>query len=66
MLFSMLDLPLPVSKNIHTAHVKEIHTQSILLAEESMKQARDEVRNLLGPVDDQDVADTILMGHGRN
>ena len=52
MLFSMLDLPLPVSKNVYTMYVEEIEIKAKLQAGESMKQARHEVRSWYGAEDD--------------
>ena len=43
MLFSILDLPLPVSTNVYTMYVEEIEIKAKLQAGESMKQARHEV-----------------------
>ena len=36
MLFTMLDMPLPVSKNVYTVHLHEIETEAMVQAEESM------------------------------
>ena len=57
MLFSMLDMPLPVSKNVYTTHLLEV---AMVQAEESMKRARDEICCLYGSVEDGEVADVLV------
>ena len=64
MLFSMLDLPLPVSKNVYTAHLQEIEAQAKVQAQDSRKRARDEIRSLYGSVDDGDVIDVLVSCDG--
>ena len=44
MLFGVLDLPMPVSKNVHTMYVQEIEKQAKLQVEDSMTRAREEKR----------------------
>lgn len=63
MLFAMLDLPVPVSKNAYTLHVREVREKALMLAEKSMARARDEARNLLMSVGD-DVVDIIISADG--
>ena len=61
MLFSMLDMPLPVSKNVYTTHLLEV---AMVQAEESMKRARDEIYCLYGSVEDGEVADVLVSCDG--
>ena len=46
MLFGMLDLSMPITKNVYTAHIQEIATEAKLQAEESITQGRQEVHRL--------------------
>ena len=64
MLFSMLDMPLPVSKNVYTTHLLEVETQAMVQAEESMKRARDEICCLYGSVENGEVADVLVSCDG--
>ena len=63
MFFGMLDLPMPVSKNVHTMHVQEIEKQAKLQAEDSMSRAREEVRRLYG-TEGGDVVDVLVSCDG--
>ena len=47
-LHMLIAMPLLVSKNIYTTHLQEINTQALVLAEESMMRARDEVHYFMG------------------
>ena len=63
MLFSMLDMPLPVSKNVYTTHLLDVETQ-VMVQAESMKRARDEIRSLYGSVEDGEVVDVLVSCDG--
>ena len=63
MFFAMLGLPLPVTKNVYTGYVREIREKSIVLANKSMLQAREEVRNLIDSPGD-DIVDIIVSADG--
>lgn len=60
MLFRMLDMPQPVSKNVYTTHL----LQAMVQAKESMKQARDEIHSLYGSVEDGEVVDVLVSCDG--
>ena len=64
MLFSILDLPLPVSTNVYTMYVEEIEIKAKLQAGESMKQARHEVRSWYGAKDDSSTVDILVSCDG--
>jgi hypothetical protein len=64
MLFSILDLPLPVSKNVYTMYVEEIEIKAKLQAGESMKQARHEVWSWYGAEDDSSTVDILVSCDG--
>ena len=63
MFFGMLDLPMPVSKHVHTMHIQEIEKQAKLQAEDSMSRAREEVRRLYG-TEGGDVVDVLVSCDG--
>lgn len=60
---SMLDMPLPISKNVYTTHIEAILAQAMLQVEQSMTQAREEVRMLYGAEGD-DTVDTLVSCDG--
>lgn len=52
----MLDLPLPVSKNVYTTYVQEIETHARLQAQE--------INELYGSVDDGDIVGVLVRCDG--
>jgi hypothetical protein len=64
MLFGMMDLPMPVSKNAYTTHNQESEKQAKLQAEDSMARAREEVRRLYDSEYDGDVVDVLVSCDG--
>ena len=64
MLFGMMDLPMPVSKNAYTTHNQEIEKQAKLQAEDSMAGVREEGRRLYDSESDDDIVDVIVSCDG--
>ena len=64
MFCAMLDAPSPVSKNIYTQYNKEMCEISHLQAQESMKQARKEIRENYGATSSEDIIDVIVSCDG--
>lgn len=68
MLFGLLDLAMPVSKNVYMTHVQEVEKQAKLQAEESMVRAREKVCGLYGAGSDgngdSDVVDVLVSCDG--
>ena len=64
MLFSMLDMPGPVSKNVYTTHLQQIEIHAKLQADDSMTRAREEVRTLYGSENDGDIVDVLVSCDG--
>ena len=65
-LFGLLDLPMPVSKNVYTMHVQEIEKQAKLQVEDSMTRARKEVHDFYCAKsdNDSDVVDVLVSCDG--
>ena len=63
-LCAMLDMPPPVSKNIHSQHVKVIREESVLQAQASLQRAREEVCQLYDASNEDDVADIVVSCDG--
>ena len=64
MFFAMLDLPPPVSRNIYSKHMTVVREKSILQAEDSLRRAREEVREHYGVSSDDQVADVLISCDG--
>ena len=60
----MLDMPQPVLKNVYTDHVRAICVEAVSLAESSMMQARQEVREHYGATSDDNVVDILVSCDG--
>lgn len=63
-LFAMMDLPAPVSKNIYSQHVRAICEQSAHQAQTSIEQAREDVRQHYGASSDDEVVDVLVSCDG--
>ena len=64
MFFTMLDLPPPASRNIYSKHMTVVREKSILQAEDSLRRAREEVREHYGVSSDDQVADVLISCDG--
>ena len=63
-LFAMMDLPAPVTKNIYSQHVRAICEKSACQAQTSMEQAREEVRQHYAASSDDEVVDVLVSCDG--
>ena len=64
MLFAMLDLPPPVSKNVYTRHLTEVRHAAIRHAEHSLCRAREEVQDHYGVSSLDEIVDILVSADG--
>ena len=60
MLFALLDLPPPISKNVYTKHLTVIRNATIQQAGDSLCRAREEVREQYGASSPDEVVDVLV------
>ena len=64
MFCAMFGLPSPIARRTYTTYVKEITRGSVEVAETSLKQAREEVREISGATSDDDIVDIVISCDG--